>query len=96
MTAPLRSAGYWTAAVGKWHLGEAVATQVDYRAASPPNKMADAWTTALKNRPQDRPFFLWAAHSDPHRGYQKGAVDPPHTRNEVVVPPSLENVLSMK
>jgi N-sulfoglucosamine sulfohydrolase len=96
MTAPLRSAGYWTAAVGKWHLGEAVATQVDYRAASPPNKMADAWTTALKNRPQDRPFFLWAAHSDPHRGYQKGAVDPPHTRNEVVVPPFLPDTPAVR
>ena len=86
-TTPLRKSGYWTAAVGKWHLGEAVADQVDYRKASKPAAMGEAWVQALRSRPKDRPFFLWAAHSDPHRGYQPGAVDPPHTREDVVVPP---------
>lgn len=86
-TKPLQQAGYWTAAVGKWHLGEAVADQVDYRKASSPQKMGDAWVTALRERPDDKPFFLLAAHSDPHRGYKKGAVDPPHQRKDVVVPP---------
>ncbi len=86
-TVPLRQAGYWTAIVGKWHLGEQVADQVDYRKGSPPVKMGEAWVKALRTRPQDKPFFLWAAHTDPHRGYQPGAVDPPHTRDDVVVPP---------
>jgi N-sulfoglucosamine sulfohydrolase len=86
-TQPLKNAGYWTAAVGKWHLGEAVAGQVDYRKPSRPEAMGDAWVKAIKDRPRDKPFFLWAAHSDPHRGYKPGAVRPPHTADDVVVPP---------
>tara|TARA_R110002049_G_scaffold27321_2_gene94216 strand:+ start:410569 stop:411993 length:1425 start_codon:yes stop_codon:yes gene_type:complete len=87
MTKPLMDAGYWTAAVGKWHLGEEVADQVDYRQGSPPEKMGEAWLNAIRERPMDKPFFMWAAHTDPHRGYKPGAVDPPHTRDDVVVPP---------
>lgn len=87
MTKSLMDDGYWTAAVGKWHLGDAVADQVTYRKGSPPQKMAEAWVTALRERPRDKPFFLWAAHSDPHRGYKPGAVDPPHTKDDAIVPP---------
>ena len=87
MTKPLMEAGYWTAAVGKWHLGENVADQVDYRQNAAPQKMGDAWVEALRKRPKKKPFFLWAAHYDPHRAYKPGAVDPPHTREDVNVPP---------
>lgn len=87
VTAPLRKAGYWTAAVGKWHLGNAVTDQVDYVKPSPPEKMGQAWLKALRARPKDKPFFMWAAHSDPHRGYKPGAVSPPHRREDVSVPP---------
>ena len=86
LTKPLREANYWTAAVGKWHLGNNVAEQVDYRQGAKPALMGDAWVQALKKRPKDKPFFLWAAHSDPHRGYQKNTIAKPHTRDEVVVP----------
>ncbi len=86
-TKPLKDSGYWTAAVGKWHLGEAVADQVDYRKGATPHQMGDQWVQAVRSRPKDKPFFLWAAHSDPHRGYKAGAVDPPHSRDDVVVPP---------
>jgi N-sulfoglucosamine sulfohydrolase len=86
-TKPLQEAGYWTAAVGKWHLGDAVSEQIDYRKSSSPRAMGTAWVQALRDRPADKPFFLWAAHSDPHRGYQPGAVDPPHEPAQVIVPP---------
>ncbi len=85
-TQPLRNAGYWTAAVGKWHLGEQVAGQVDKRLDSPPEKMGQAWRQTLQERPRDRPFMMWAAHSDPHRPYAPGAVDVPHAAASVRVP----------
>ena len=85
-TKPLKEAGYWTAAVGKWHLGEAVAGQVDDRKPSRAESMGNAWVQMLTDRPKEKPFFLWAAHSDPHRGYKRGAVDPPHAAADVVVP----------
>ena len=69
VTTPLRSAGYWTAVVGKWHLGEAASKQVDFRKGSNPIQMGSTWVSAIRERPKDKPFFLWAAHSDPHRGY---------------------------
>jgi arylsulfatase A-like enzyme len=95
-TQPLKDAGYWTAAVGKWHLGEAVAEQVDYRAGASPEEMAKAWLTALAKRPANKPFMMWAAHSDPHRGYQRGAIDPPHTHADVVVPPFLPDTSEVR
>ena len=92
LTKPLMEAGYWTAAVGKWHLGNAVADQVNYRQGSKPAAMGKAWVKALKERPAEKPFFLWAAHSDPHRGYRPGAVNPPHDPGRVVVPPFFPDV----
>ncbi|QDT03830.1 Arylsulfatase [Rubripirellula lacrimiformis] len=96
LTSPLRQVGYWTAAIGKWHVGEAVGDQVEDRQGSPPPKMGDAWVAALQRRPKDQPFFLWAAHLDPHRAYQKGAVDPPHDPADVIVPPMFPDTLPVR
>ncbi|MEZ6056721.1 MAG: sulfatase [Planctomycetaceae bacterium] len=84
---PLREGGYYTAAVGKWHLGSAAESQMDLvKTGGGPGGEED-WVSVLKNRPQDKPFFLWLAATDPHRDYRPGAIDPPHQRSDVVVPP---------
>ncbi|MEM9587967.1 MAG: sulfatase [Planctomycetota bacterium] len=87
LTTPLRQAGYWTAAIGKWHLGDEVMDQFDLIKNSPAPQMGTNWVKTLRGRPKDKPFFLWAAHYDPHRAYQPGAVDPPHDAQQMRVPP---------
>lgn len=85
---PLRKAGYWTAAAGKWHLGPEVKGQFDLVAEG----KADRWLPTLAQRPADKPFFLWLASTDPHRPYKPGATEPPHDPQKVVVPPYLPDV----
>jgi len=87
LTTPLRQAGYWAAAYGKFHLpGGAGAKQFD---VVDPGSQGKQWVSALKRRPKDKPFFLWLASRDPHRDYEKGAFDPPHAPEDVTVPPYL-------
>ena len=46
----------------------------------------------LRERPKQKPFFMWFAASDAHRAYQEGAIPKPHTNQDVVVPPYLPDV----
>ena len=54
--------------------------------AADPSGAAE-WIPVLRERPVDKPFFLWLAAIDPHRDYQPGAVDPPHRPEDVRLPP---------
>ena len=83
----LKENGYYTAAAGKWHLGPAPRPHFNriYSRGGPSG--CGEWVDSIKDRDKDRPFFLWLAASDPHRGYQPGAVDNPHAPESVVVPP---------
>ncbi|HRQ90918.1 MAG TPA: sulfatase, partial [Bacteroidia bacterium] len=45
------------------------------------------WLPLLRERPADRPFFLWLASLDPHRPYQEGIIDEGARPEEVVLPP---------
>jgi arylsulfatase A-like enzyme len=69
--------GYWTAAAGKWHLGEPAKQRFDLVLGASPigQKPTDAsgcgqWLAAFEQRPADKPFFLWLASFDPHRPYE--------------------------
>lgn len=105
----LKSAGYYTAAAGKWHMGDAIRGHFDkiYEASTAgfvlpsgadgqPAKMiarqpsgCEDWERALAERDKSKPFCLWLAALDPHREYNEGALDPPHSRSDVIVPPHL-------
>ena len=88
----LGKAGYYTAAAGKWHLGKATRSEVDriYGGGGPSG--CGHWVKALEERPKDRPFFLWLAASDPHRGYARNTIPRPHESSDAVVPPYLPDV----
>lgn len=105
----LKKAGYYTAAAGKWHIGNAVRDHFDkiYEASTagfvlpsgkdgkPPKMIAtqpsgcEDWEKALDERDKSKPFFMWLAALDPHREYKDGALDPPHKKSDVIVPPHL-------
>lgn len=110
----LREAGYWTAAAGKWHLGDALKDRFDQiKEADPsgfqlptgkdgkPAAVIKAkgdqsgcidWVPTLKDRPKDKPFFLWLASLDPHRDYEEGISSRPYKLEEVRVPSYLPDV----
>jgi arylsulfatase A-like enzyme len=89
LTEALRDAGYYTAAAGKWHLGNAAKVKFnEVREGGPPSG-ATFWLPTLRERPKDRPFFLWLAALDPHRPYRQAPVPQPHTPADAVVPPFL-------
>ncbi|SIO66093.1 Arylsulfatase A [Singulisphaera sp. GP187] len=109
----LKAAGYWTAAAGKWHLGNAVKNRFDVvhegnpssfqlptgpkatgarlasEAAGDAASGCDQWVSTLRDRPRDKPFFLWLASFDPHRDYTAGAIAKPHRPEDVIIPPYL-------
>jgi len=111
----LKAAGYWAAAAGKWHLGNAIKTRFNLvreagtsgfqfpagadpdartaaRRAGAVQSGCDQWVPVLRDRPRDRPFFLWLAALDPHRDYQTGTIPQPHRPEDAVVPPYLPDV----
>ena len=80
----LQEAGYYTASVGKWHLGDPTRSEFDVVEEKPAIKHG---LDVIKNRPKDRPFFLWFASWDAHWPYQEGILSEPHQPEDVVVPP---------
>ena len=101
----LKSAGYWTAASGKWHLGAAVKDRFDvvddpgeagFQTDPKTGKMlalddsgAAGWIPILQQRPKNKPFFLWLAALDPHRDYVENSIPNPHKPSDVIVPAHL-------
>ncbi|MBT5708667.1 MAG: sulfatase-like hydrolase/transferase [Verrucomicrobia bacterium] len=85
----LKNAGYYCASVGKWHLGNAEKRNWNQVTECQAEVMAESTIESLRNRDPKKPFLFWVASIDPHRSYQEGAVEPPHSPESVRVPPYL-------
>jgi N-sulfoglucosamine sulfohydrolase len=108
----LRAAGYWTAASGKWHLGDYVRDRFDlvddpgeagFQTDPKTGKMlakddsgAAGWLPTMRRRPKDKPFFLWLAALDPHRDYVENSIPKPHRPADVIVPPYLPDTSEVR
>ena len=73
----LKQAGYYTAAAGKWHMGPHAKRGYDKVTEGGGPSGCEAWVKTLQDRPRDKPFFLWLASFDAHRGYAKNTIARP-------------------
>jgi len=92
----LRDAGYYTAACGKWHMGNAVKRQYDLVRPGGDPAGYGHWLPVLRQRPKNKPFFLWLATTDPHRPYQADTIAEPHRAADAEVPPYLPDVTEVR
>lgn len=54
------------------------------------------WVPLLKDRPRDKPFFVWLAALDPHRDYEEKISDNPMPPAQVIVPPHLPDTPAVR
>ncbi|MCG8310811.1 MAG: sulfatase [Cytophagales bacterium] len=86
----LKKTGYYTASSGKWHLGPYVRSDFDLvDDKDVGNGGHKNWVSILRERPKDRPFFMWFAAHDAHRVWHADEFGTPHDPVESVVPPHL-------
>jgi arylsulfatase len=91
----MRKAGYYTALAGKAHFNGDAKASFDqmyspYDKEWPEDKSGCAnWLKAVKERPKDKPFLMWLAAIDAHRGWDMELADGPHGPADAVVPPYL-------
>lgn len=77
----LSDAGYYLAASGKWHMGDAAKADFDLvHAPEYPEDItgAEGWVPALRDRPRDRPFFMWFGAYDAHRPWEADPEETPY------------------
>lgn len=82
----LKKAGYYTAQAGKWHFNGDASSSFDATYGGRPSG-AENWIKSLRERPKDKPFFMWFAANDAHRGWDQDLFEGPHKPKDVVIPP---------
>ncbi|MFC1736720.1 sulfatase [Candidatus Hydrogenedentota bacterium] len=87
----LKKAGYYTVAAGKWHLGNYAKTGFDKVVSSKPGG-EELWLDCLRERPEDKPFLMWFASLDAHRGWHPDESAEKHRESDAVIPPYMADM----
>ena len=103
----LRKAGYYTVAAGKWHMGKYARKAFDrvYDGGSFVEKASnelfggdndpggeERWLQCLQQRPKNKPFLMWFASKDAHRGWQKDELGEKHNQADAIIPPYMADM----
>ena len=88
----LKEVGYYTAAAGKWHMGSYPKRAFTHRLSEEGPGGEANWVTCLRERPQDKPFFMWLASGDAHRPWQPDSEAQPHKPADAVIPPYMADL----
>jgi arylsulfatase len=83
----LKQAGYYTVAAGKWHMGSYPKAAFTLRLSGKGPGKEEDWVSCLRERPLDKPFFMWFASTDAHRRWNPDEHAKPHKPQDAVIPP---------
>jgi len=92
----LHNSGYFTASVGKWHLGDEVKRQFDLiidERETPDESQSGSedWVSTIESRlPAHKPFFLWLASRDAHRPWFHSKEWSIHDPEKIDIPAYIE------
>lgn len=91
----LKSSGYYTALLGKDHMGENAAKGFDFFKGTFDDS-EHGWLNLLNQRPMDKPFFFWLSPVNGHLPWHREKLAPLYEPSKVIIPPYLVDTLAMR
>ena len=85
----LKNAGYYSVLSGKNHMGPSVKKAFDMISPGKGPGAEEDWVSILKERPENKPFFMWFASHDAHRDWQVDENNIQYDPKDLSVPPML-------
>lgn len=95
----LKKAGYYTAQAGKWHMGGYAKRGFDViheKLKENGDGGEEMWVASLRERPKDKPFFLWLASYDAHRPWGPNSFQGTNHADQLALPPYLADAESTR
>jgi arylsulfatase len=74
------------------HMGSYPKAAFSYRAGEKGPGAQANWVSCLRERPKDRPFFMWFASTDAHRRWNPDEHAEPHKPEDAVIPPYMADL----